>query len=138
MEQNSGEGIGMNAQELSKLNRKALALDLLRADTEDAVVEILRSNGLWDNPAQWRLYGDKGGNFAQTGNQQALPEAALVEKIVNCCDSRLLLECLRRKIDPVSAAAPTSVREAVAQFFENKRTAGDQAGTLVDWPADRR
>lgn len=117
---------------------KAMALGLLHADSEDEVVEILQSNGLWDNRALWRLYGDKEGNFAQAGNQQALPEAALVEKIVNCCDSRLMLECLKQKIDPVSAAAPSSVRDAVAMFFENRRAEGGQAGSLVNWLAPTR
>jgi len=69
---------------------KKLCLDLLHADSEGEVIEILRRIGFWDDPKVWRLYGDKEGNFAQAGNQQALPEAALVEKIVNCCDSRLM------------------------------------------------
>ena len=61
---------------------KKLALDLLRADAEEDVVRILNDAGLWDNRDLWRLYGDKEGNFAQAGNQQSLPEAALVEKVV--------------------------------------------------------
>src|SRR5688572_4070742 len=87
----------------------------------------------------WRLYGDKEGNFAQAGNQQALPEAALVEKIVNCCDSRLMCECSLRKINPISPEAPCSVRDAVAMFFEDRRAVtNDEAGTLADWTKVKR
>ena len=117
---------------------RKFALDLLHADSESSVIEILKKPGYWDDPNAWRLYGDKEGNFAQAGNQQALPEAALVEKIVNCCDSRLMCECLTRGIDPESDQAPTSVRDAVAMFFEERRAIGDQAGTLANWRGSKR
>jgi len=117
---------------------KKLALALLRADTEDDVVRILKEAGLWDNRDVWRLYGDKEGNFAQAGNQQSLPEAALVEKIVNSCDSRLMRECLRRGIDPESKEAPGSVREAVAVFFEGREAKPDEAGSLANWGVAKR
>ena len=74
---------------------KNLCLALLKADREDEVVELLKNAGYWDNKDAWRLYGDKEGNFAQAGNQSAKPEAALVEKIVNCVDARLMNECLK-------------------------------------------
>ena len=117
---------------------KGLALQLLRADSEDEVIEILSSAGFWDNWEAWRLYGDKEGNFAQAGNQQSLPEAALVEKCINSVDTRLMLECLTRGIKPESEAAPSSVRDAVATFFEDRRSPDDNAGTLVNWSAARR
>lgn len=115
-----------------------LALELINSDSEGAVIEILQKRGYWDGRDAWRLYGDKEGNFAQAGNQQALPEAALVEKIVNCCDSRLMFECLSRGIDPESDKAPKSVRDAVAMFFEGRRTKDDEAGTLVNWTKRQR
>jgi hypothetical protein len=108
-----------------------LATSLLNANGEEEVVQILRDADLWDDRNLWRLYGDKEGNFATAGNQQALPEAALVEKLVNCVDSRLMSECLQRGIDPESAAAPTSIREAVATFFAD-------SGSLVEWTAAKR
>jgi hypothetical protein len=117
---------------------KELCLSLLYADSEADVVRILKEAQLWDDRDLWRLYGDKEGNFAQAGNQAALPKAALVEKIVNSCDSRLMCECLLRRIDPESDQAPRSVRDAVALFFENRRSESDEAGTLVNWPAARR
>lgn len=117
---------------------RQLAVDLLRADSEAEVVGILTKAGFWNDESAWRLYGDKEGNFAQTGNQQALPEAALVEKIVNCCDSRLMCECLVRGIDPESDQAPNSVRDAVAMFFENRRATEDEVGTLANWSPSKR
>jgi hypothetical protein len=135
------EGLARRPSPLAFMNQKQtqeLCLQLLHADTETAVIEILRRGGFWDNPDSWRLYGDKEGNFAQAGNQQALPEAALVEKIVNCCDSRLMPECLKREIDPESEDAPKNVRDAVAMFFENRRAENDEAGTLRNWSAEKR
>ena len=43
---------------------KKLAMDLLRADSEDDVIRILREANLWEDRNLWRLYGDKEGNFA--------------------------------------------------------------------------
>jgi hypothetical protein len=117
---------------------KKLALDLLRADSEDDVVRLLTEARLWDDRNLWRLYGDKEGNFAQAGNQQSLPEAALVEKIVNSCDSRLMRECLIKRIDPESDKAPGSVREAVAAFFEGRTAKADEAGSLSHWSPAKR
>ena len=122
----------------TSIDSKSLALKLLRADSEDEVVRILKSADLWDNADLWRLYGDKEGNFAQAGNQQSLPEAALVEKVVNCCDSRLMRECLLRDINPESSDAPRSVREAVAAFFESRKATGDEGGSLAVWGSAKR
>ncbi|MEL6797790.1 MAG: hypothetical protein AAFO89_13335, partial [Planctomycetota bacterium] len=115
-----------------------IALALLRADSEADVVKILKQRGLWENPDLWRLYGDKEGNWASAGNQGSFGEAALVEKIVNSGDSRLMLECLRKGIDPESDHAPTSLRDAVAMFFEGKRAQADEAGTLANWARAKR
>src|SRR5207302_4240472 len=65
-------------------------------------------------------------------------EASLVENIVNCCDARLMAECLKRGIDPESAEAPRSVRDAVAMFFEHRRAENDEAGTLQNWASAKR
>lgn len=116
---------------------KTLALNLLHADSEAAVIEIVRRTGLWDQEAAWRLYGDRDTNYATIGNQQSRPEAALVEKLVNSVDARLLNECLVRGVDPESAGAPQSVQQAVAYFFEGRNAHSDSGGHLADWPADR-
>jgi hypothetical protein len=110
-----------------------LAIDLLHADNEADAIEVLRKAGLWDEPRAWRLFGDQEGNFATIGNQQSRPEAALVEKIVNSVDARLLNACRMAGIDPESAAAPQSIPDAVAKFFP-----GNGGATLQEWSAAAR
>jgi hypothetical protein len=112
---------------------KGLALDLLKADSEKEVISLLTDAGLWNKPGAWRLVGDREGNFATIGAQQSRPEAALVEKIVNSVDARLMNECLTRGIDPTSDKAPPSIRHAVARFFEDKDPKGELGGTLQGW-----
>ena len=117
---------------------RALALALLHANSESDVIAILRKQDLWDDPKNWRLYGDRDGNFSVIGNQQSRPEAALVEKIVNSVDARLMKECLARGIDPSSADAPRSVRKAVATFIEGVDPAGEAAGDVRFWSPNRQ
>ena len=117
--------------------KRTLALALLRADSESDVIRILDEHDLWDSPQNWRLYGDRDGNFSVIGNQQSRPEAALVEKIVNSVDARLMKECLARGIEPTEAAAPRSVREAVARFIENRQIGGT-AGNVRSWSPERQ
>lgn len=118
---------------------KGLALSLLGADSEAEVTEILRTAGLWDRPEAWRLYGDRDGNFSVIGNQQSRPEAALVEKIVNAVDARLMRECLSRGVEPTAVEAPRSIREAVARFVEGiDGPVGETGGALRFWSQDRQ
>lgn len=113
-------------------------MELLRADDENEVIGILKDRGYWDRPESWREYGDKPGNFTTIGNQQSRPEAALVEKIINSVDARLMNECLTSRIDPTSPKAPSSIRHAVAQFFEGKEIVAEIGGTIRDWTQAKR
>lgn len=115
-----------------------LALSLLAADEESKVIEILTQANLWQRPECWRLYGDRDGNFATIGNQQSRPEAALIEKVVNSVDARLMNECLIRGIDPKSADAPTSIRHAVSRYMERREIQGEIGGTVRSWPKTRQ
>ena len=54
---------------------------------------------------------------AIVGNQQASPVNALVEKLVNCGDSALMLRCKQKKIEINSSQSPNSTREAIESFF---------------------
>ena len=111
-----------------------LCRQLLEADTEKAVIGVLTHAGYWDRPELWRFYGDVENNWAQSGNQQSLAEAALAEKLVNAVDARLMGECLARGIDPASEDAPRAIRQAVARFFEG--SAADKLATggyVEDW-----
>lgn len=118
---------------------KQLCLDLMRADTEEDVIRLLKDAGYWDMQAYWRYYGDRETNFNSAGNQQAKPDSALVEKIINSVDARLMNECLVRGIDPAGNAAPQSIREAVARFFEEQATANKpHAGQIKHWSPSKR
>lgn len=117
---------------------RELCLALLHADSEAEVIQLLDLAGFWTSP-KWRLYGDQENNFSTIGNQQSRPDAALIEKLINSEDARLMAECLRRGIDPQSAAAPQSVRAAVALFFDDKEISRfPGAGRIADWPTNKR
>jgi hypothetical protein len=109
-----------------------LCIALLHAETEDEVIGLLQTAGYWDQPDLWRHYGDLENNWGTGGNQQSLAEAALVEKIVNSVDARLINECLERSIDPKSADAPQTIRQAVSRFFEGGSGKKLATGGLIE------
>ena len=111
-----------------------LCLHLLRADTTQEVITILTTAGLWDDPAAWRLFSDTENNYSSIGSQQAEAVAALVEKIINAVDARLVNACSLAGVEPEGTAAPISMRAAVARFFEGKEQAKDSDGRIADWP----
>lgn len=111
-----------------------LCLKLLRADTVEEVITILKTVGLWDDLDAWRLFSDTENNYSSIGNQQADAVAALIEKIVNAEDARLVNACYLAGIQPESTAAPQSMRAAVARFFEGKQQPTDSDGRIADWP----
>lgn len=128
------------SQPLSDEQSERLLREILAADSEDRVVTILRKAGFWDDDAVWRLYGDDPKNFSPAGNQQQDPDAALVEKLINSVDARLMRRCMEANIDPESDAAPQTMREAVAVFYEGA-TAGkvrEHQGLLTEWTEKQR
>jgi hypothetical protein len=118
---------------------KDLCLRLMRADSQQTVIDALTEAGYWSNPNAWRLFGDNENNYSTIGNQQSRAEAALVEKIVNSIDARLVNACLEQGIDPESSAAPQSIREAVARLFEKRQgDLGADAGRVKNWSTGDR
>lgn len=116
---------------------KNLCLSLMRADTEEEVISLLENAGYWDDDKVWRFFGDRDTNFNAIGNQQSRPDTALVEKLVNSVDACLMNECLARGLDPEGSSAPETIREAVAQFYEeypNSLT----AGLVREWGDSKR
>ena len=97
---------------------ESLCLDLVKAESEQEVIGILKKAGYWDSQENWKFYGDIENNFSTIGNQQSLPESAIVEKIINSVDAVLMRECLRRKIDPESCKAPENIVKALEEFFK--------------------
>jgi hypothetical protein len=118
---------------------KGLCLELMKADSEEEVIGLLKKAGFWDNKGLWRFYGDYENNYNTIGNQQGSPDAALVEKVVNAVDARLMNECLARGIDPEGPQAPQSIRQAVAMFFDDVYNPNSpRAGQVKDWPNPKR
>ncbi|MGI8600433.1 MAG: hypothetical protein ACR2KB_14370 [Chitinophagaceae bacterium] len=114
-----------------------LCINLMKADTENEVVDILQKAGFWEDPSLWRYYGDKENNYSAAGNQADEAEAAMVEKITNGRDAILMNECMVRGIDPKSDEAPIGVREAVAEFFED-HPKNELAGQVKEWSNQKR
>lgn len=119
------------------LNNNDLCLALMQADTEDEVVSILTSAGYWHGTTAWRWLGDAENNFSSIGNQQSEAVAALIEKLINSVDARLMDAAAVAGIDPASSSAPKSIREAVARFYEGKLSPKPNEGRIATWNNDK-
>lgn len=95
-----------------------LMMDLLVAESEEEVMQALDAVGVWGDEGCWRLLGDDENNFKTVGAQQARPEPALVEKLINSVDARLTGACMRAGIDPTSPQAPQSIAKARSDFLD--------------------
>jgi hypothetical protein len=120
------------------ITSKQLCLNLLKADTEEEVIAILKSCGYWETSNVWRLFGDRENNFSTIGNQQSRPEAALTEKVVNAIDARLMCECMKHGVSPTANSAPGSIKDAVARFISGKTSGVSSCGSLQDWTNTQR
>ena len=129
----------MTVRESDNPALKELCLSLIHADSEREVIGLLQDAGYWKREAAWRHFGDNENNWATIGNQQSRPEAALVEKLVNSVDARLVQACLEAGISPDGAQAPSDIRSAVALFFDPQgNTQSSRAGLISEWPNSYR
>ena len=101
---------------------------LLRSESEDDVIAVLAEWNLLDAADEWRPFGDEENNFSTVGNQHADPTGALVEKIINAIDARLMSACYAAGIDPEGPDAPETMQAATEQFFGIK---GGRLGDLT-------
>lgn len=121
------------------MKAQELCMALVHADSPDEVVSILHEAGYWDDHSVWRDLGDNENNYSVIGAQQSDPIAALVEKVVNSIDARLMNACLSAKIDPESKKAPSTVRRAIADFIEGSDPEKTANGRIEHWvPKQRR
>lgn len=107
---------------------KDICLSLLKAKSEEEVTSIIKSNPKFFAPENWHSFPD--GNFGTIESQGNDPHKALVEKLTNAIDAILMRECIRLKINPESAEAPSSISEAVDRFFSVE--GGDITGIAKD------
>lgn len=113
---------------------RELCLKLMKLDNEVEVIEAVRQAGYWDRLEYWRDFGDNENNFSIAGAQQSDATAALVEKLINSIDARLMNEVQLSGIDPKSSEAPNSVQDAVAKYF----ITGDRYGVIRNWTNKER
>ena len=111
------------------MNSRDLCLALMKLDNEKEVIETLQAEGYWDNANCWRDFGDNENNFSTAGAQQSDATAAFVEKLINSIDARLMNAVLMDGIDPKSANAPRSVKQAVDDYLSR----ADKDGEIRNW-----
>ncbi|MDE0269556.1 MAG: hypothetical protein OXI96_11110 [Acidimicrobiaceae bacterium] len=125
----------------SILTIRSLCEELIRADTEEKVESVLKDTGYWDDTSAWAVFGANEANASVIGGQQEAAEAALVEKIVNSIDARMLDACHSRKLDPQDADnVPANGMEAVFQWFDHgmKTEQVSRAGNIAAWSSSIR
>ncbi len=94
-----------------------LLQQLLNAENELEVLDVLNQRALLTDMSRWRYLGNMPNNQSIVHNQQSTPTAALVEKYTNGLDAILLRHCKANGIDPRSAKAPSSMAKAVQDFL---------------------
>ncbi|MDA8001768.1 MAG: hypothetical protein MPK06_01100 [Alphaproteobacteria bacterium] len=111
---------------LSNDGAKKLCLDLLHADSQGEVIELLSEAGYWRDERHWHPLGDNSDNFGTTGGVQRHPDQALVEKLVNSIDAKIINEARLAGDLPLdgseklSADAPKNIQEAKDKYFSRQ------------------
>ena len=90
---------------------------LIVADTEAEVIALLTKSGHWADDTVWRDLGDEPENYSTVGNQQSRAEQALVEKLVNAIDTKLIAAARQADVDPEGPSAPITMWAARDAFF---------------------
>ena len=107
-----------------------MPLSLIEADTEARVIDLLTEVGYWDDATKWRWLGDEEFNYSSVGNQQSRAEQAIIEKLINSIDAKLISAAriasyLPKTGDtPQASDIPNTIDEARDRFF------GDQVKDL--------
>ena len=96
---------------------KNFCLKIIKSESAEEVKKLLEKEKLWGDKSAWRFYGDKSNNISVINNQAPDPTKALVEKIANSFDARLILECKKRGLDPKGDKTPKDIKDAMSKFF---------------------
>ncbi len=94
-----------------------LCLSLVKADSEEDVIKLLKNSGFWDDEKAWRYFGDLENNFGDIGNQQSNADRALVEKLVNSVDAVLMAENYINSQKDHDFKQPNTIKEALETFY---------------------
>ena len=104
------------------MSNRELCRALVKAESENEAIQVLKSAGLWDDLDCWTPLGGIDNNYGTIINQQASAEAALAEKVTNSIDARLMAECRRSGHDPEAplmrdgSPMPSSPADAADEF----------------------
>ena len=85
---------------------KQLCLDLIRADTEAGVSGCCAAPDIGADANAWRYLGDEEFNYSSVGNQQSRAEQAIIEKLINSIDAKLIGEARRTGCLPLVGSTP--------------------------------
>lgn len=105
---------------------KTLCLELLAAESEDAVQEIIERTPALEQ-GEWRPLDGRETNFNVTSNQASDGGKALTELMTNMVDAVLMKRAFQEGIDPKGPEAPKTMYAAVDTLIRNLR-----GGRLVD------
>lgn len=103
------------------MNAKDVCLDLLAAESEAEVKEIINGIPEMQNGDNWKPLDDRDTNFNVTSNQASDGGKALTELMTNMVDAVLMKHAFLRDIDPKSNDAPKTMYEAVDTLVKNLR-----------------
>ena len=122
---------------LKNKERKKLCLELIYSETEEEIIHHLKTHGLWDKSEAWRWLGDEQFNYSSIGNQQSQPEQAIVEKLVNSIDAKLVCQArIARHLPleealPQSECTPKSIEEARIKYFGKDLKCGEDISKSI-------
>ncbi len=98
---------------------KELGLQLLRAESEAEVSEIIISDSAMSKMDNWFPVDERDTNFNIITNQSTTGGKAATELITNMVDAMLMKHCREKGIDPKSKDAPPTMYRAVDVFVQN-------------------
>ena len=106
------------------IDLKKLCIEIATTEDGDDVKAILENYSLWNDRSCWKAVGSKGdddknlNNFSIIGSQQSNPVNALVEKLVNCGDSALILRCQEEGISLQGNDTPENIKIAMEKLLD--------------------
>ena len=104
----------MNSKDIKKL-----CLSIARSEDGKEVIKLLKNSSLWDEQNWKELGGSSDINtHSVVGNQQSNPANALLEKLINCGDSSLMLKVKEKNLQPSDDSYPQNVKEAMVNLFQ--------------------
>ncbi|MEM7213996.1 MAG: hypothetical protein AAF423_00530 [Pseudomonadota bacterium] len=103
------------------MNNKNICLELIAAESEKEVDDIIASDDVFVDSHNWRPLDGRETNFNVTGNQASDGGKALTELMTNMVDAVLLKHAHQKGVKPKSPSAPQTMYDAVDELVKNMR-----------------